>query len=121
MPRGSLALGRVENEYRGTKFVLEELDAATYDKLLKLSTTTVENKITGEDEERIDESQLQRLMLDSALIQPKGIKLTQLGTRLLRQLERDCRDLHFGFEPDTSTKPKASGEEDDESPNEVES
>lgn len=121
MPRvNAMGLARIERTYRGTKFVLEEADTATYDDCVQNATTTTANLITGEDEEKIDENLVLRLLLRKCLLQPK-LDFTKVGARLMRQLERDIRELHFGLEP---TEPTAKNDDDDDgdddSPNEPE-
>ena len=110
-----LGLTEVERTYRGQKFVIRECDTDTYDKCLKQGTDTVNNPMTGEDEERTDETRVLRLLLLKSIVSPKIDSVGQLGTRLTRQLERDVRDLHFGVEPLDKSK---ADEEDDDTPNE---
>jgi len=113
---------RVEKVYRGTTFVMEEADVATYDKCLKKATKQVQDPVTGQDTDDVDENLLLRLLLRECMIEPKITDLTTLGVRLMRQLERDIRDLHFSVEP--TTKPEKGDKskkddtpEDDDSPN----
>lgn len=116
----TLKPARLERVYRGTKFVFVEVDTETYDDCLKKATNQVMNPITGRDEDETDENLTLRLLLRASVVQPKITDWTSLGTRLMRQLERDVRELHFGIEPN-ELKPgeKAAEEpEDDDTPNE---
>lgn len=111
---------RVERTYRGTKFVFQEADVATYDKCLKKATSTREDPVTGQDVEDVDENLLLRLLMKECLVEPKTVDFTALGIRLMRQLERDVRGLHFDIEPTTdggAKKAKKDADEDDGSPN----
>jgi hypothetical protein len=111
-----LGLAEVTRTYRGQKFLIRECDTDTYDKCLKQGTDTVSNPLTGEDEERVDETRVLRLLLLKSIVSPPIESLGQLGARLTRQLERDVRDLHFGMEP--LDKKESKDDEDDDSPNE---
>jgi hypothetical protein len=111
----TLKPARAERTYRGTKFVFVEVDVETYDACVKSATRQVENPITGRDDDVVDENLALRLLMRKSIIQPK-ITDWNLGTRLIRQLERDVRDLHFGVEPG-DTKPGDEPYEDDDSPN----
>lgn len=108
--------------YRGTTFVFEEADVATYDKCLKKATKTTTDVITGEDKDEVDENMLLRLLMRETLREPKIADFSGIGVRLMRQLERDVRDLHFNVEPATSKDKTKKGDEpsdetDDDSPN----
>jgi hypothetical protein len=108
----------MERTYRGQKFVMVEVDTETYDDCLKKGTDTVQNVMTGEDEERIDENRVLRLLMMKCIQSPKINSIGELGARLTRQLERDVRELHFGLEPMTGTDSKKQDDaEDDDSPN----
>lgn len=111
----------VTKVYRGTTFVFEEADVATYDKCLKKATQTTTDPITGEDREEVNENMMLRLLLRECLREPKISDFSGIGIRLMRQLERDIRDLHFNAEPTTKSKGKKDeetvAEEDDDSPN----
>jgi hypothetical protein len=114
---------RIERNYRGTTFILQEADVATYDKCLKKATKQVEDPVTGQDTEEVDENLLLRLLLRECMIEPKVSDFTSIGVRLMRQLERDVRDLHFNIEPATKSQKSKKDEkdvaaEDDGSPNE---
>jgi len=111
-----------EVHYRGTLFKLVEQDTATYDECLQAATT--EDWETGVKVENIDEQMLIRLLLQKALVEPKltMAEIHKLGVRLSRQLERDCRTLHLGVEPEDDgkkkrgrkAKPEPEPEEDEE-------
>ena len=117
----SLKPAKLERVYRGTKFVFVEVDTETYDECIKSATNTVLNPVTGRDEDETDENLALRLLMRKSCVQPKISDWSSLGTRLMRQLERDVRELHFGLEPNEQ-KPgdKVDDEEpeDDGSPNE---
>lgn len=113
----------VTRTYRGTTFVFEEADVATYDKCLKKATTVETDPVTGQDVDRVDENMVLRLLMRECIREPKITDFSGIGVRLMRQLERDVRDLHFSAEPTTkkSAKSKDGAEdEDDGSPNEDE-
>jgi len=116
----ALQPARMERVYRGTKFVFVEVDTETYDSCLKKATNQVLNPVTGRDEEETDENLALRLMMRECITQPKITDWNALGTRLMRQLERDVRELHFGIEPTGDSSKKTDDEEpqDDGSPNE---
>jgi len=122
MPARALKPAVLERTYRGTKFVLEEVDTDTYDEIIKKATSQVENPITGRDEDETDENLALRLLMRECVKQPKITDWQGLGTRLTRQLERDVKELHFGLEPtdkkdDKRKKAFADAGEDDDSPN----
>jgi hypothetical protein len=115
---------RIERTYRGTKFVMVEADVATYDRSLKKATKQTTDAATGEEAEEIDENLLLRLLLRECLQEPKISDFAGIGLRLMRQLERDIRELHFGLEPPTeekrsSRKKAEEPAEDDDSPNDA--
>lgn len=110
----------MERTYRGQKFLLVECDTDTYDDCLKKGTDIVQNTMTGEDEERVDENRVLRLLMMKSIQSPKIESIGSLGARLTRQLERDVRELHFGVEPTMSALNKDDDGEDDGSPNEGE-
>jgi hypothetical protein len=119
MPARGLKPARFTRWYRDTEFEFIEVDTDTYDECLKKATNTVEDPITGRDTEEVDENLALRLLLRKSLIKPK-ITDWNLGTRLMRQLERDVRELHFGTEPQDKDKQKKQVENedgDDGSPN----
>jgi hypothetical protein len=105
--------------YRGAKFVFEEVPVGEYDECVEQATSKVFNAITGGDEDRVDENLVLRLLIRKSLKQPKISDSQVLGTRLMRQLERDVREVHFGLEPDAAKKDDKKDDEDDESPNVV--
>ena len=109
---------RLERVYRDTLYVLEEVDAETYDDIVNNSKVEYEDPVTGEPQERIDEPTVIKLLLKESLIEPENVNTKKLGQRLKRALERDVRELHFGVEPQTgSAAGKKADEEEDEDPN----
>jgi len=117
MPARGLKPATTITEYRGTTFELVEVDVETYDRCLKKATNTVEDPMTGQDREEVDENLALRFLLQESLKRPTITEWKTVPTRLMRQLERDVRELHFGAEP----KAKKDDDEksgDDGSPNE---
>ncbi len=80
---------------RGQEFVLRELSISDYDKLVAQCTSIKVNS-EGEEEEVTDNRLLIRLLIDKSMVQPKTLPSS---TRLVRALEREVQDLHFGLEP----------------------
>ena len=114
MPARGLTPAKITREYRGTTFELVEVDTETYDRCLKKATNTVPDPMTGQDRDEVDENLALRLLLRESLVKPKITDWKTVGTRLMRQLERDVRELHFGEEPQVE---KDDDEGDDDSPN----
>lgn len=106
----------VEKNYRGTKFILREVDVATYDDCLKKATVKKADPISGEDVDDVDENLFLRLLLSESLQEPKLSDFRTLGTRLMRQLERDVRALHFEAEVETQIEAKEKKAKKDEIP-----
>lgn len=115
MPARGLTPARKVSTYREVEFELVEVDTETYDRCLKKATNTVQDPITGQDREEVDENLALRLLLRESLVKPKITDWKTVGTRLMRQLERDVRELHFGEEPKIEKDDDESG--DDDSPN----
>lgn len=80
---------------RGVEYHIRELSIQEYDRLVTNATATKVNG-AGEEVEDVDENLLLRLMVEKSLVSPKVVPES---TRLVRALEREVRDLHFGFEP----------------------
>lgn len=115
----SAKFGRIENVYRDTLFVLEEVDAETYDDIVDKAKIEYEDPVTGETQDRIDEQTVIKLLLKESLVEPEGFNLKKCGQRLKRQLERDVRELHFGVEPKTGSAAGKRADEDDDDPNQA--
>lgn len=101
--------------YRGTKFVFREVDTETFDDCMKKATSTT-FKDDGSEEEMIDQKILVRLLMERSIVQPKWTlaDFGKQGMRLISQLERDVRELHFAPEPkDDPKKPTKDEPEDD--------
>jgi hypothetical protein len=99
-----------------------EITAEEYDECVE-KATTVSFDAEGEEKKEVDQQLLFRLMAVRSLTEPSlsMADLMKVGSRLVRQLERDVRDLHFEVEPLTpSKKPRAKkgDEKEEESPNE---
>jgi len=74
---------------RGVKWVMRELDATTYEELIK--------KATGEDH-LVDQSLMFRLMLDKSVVEPPGMTPKEIYSKpysVVRKLEQIVNDLHF--------------------------
>ena len=73
---------------RGTKYVLKELDAQTYEDCIKKSTG---------DDGMVDQSLMIRLMLDKALVEPDmDVKeIFRKPYSVVRKLEQIVNDIHF--------------------------
>jgi hypothetical protein len=100
--------------YRGTEYLLREVDTDTFDECVKKATSTT-FRDDGSEDELIDQKILVRLLLERSLVKPK-MSLSDFGKqgmRLISQLERDVRELHFGVEPEEAAKASAA-EDDDE-------
>lgn len=117
MPARGLKPVSLTRTYRGTTFELVEVDTATYDRCLKKATNKVEDPMTGQDREEVDENLALRLLLRESLVKPSISDWNTVGTRLMRQLERDVRELHFGLEPDEKKNNDDDAAGDDGSPN----
>lgn len=108
-----------EATYRGVTYKMKEIDAETYDELLKQATNT-KFDADGNETEAVDEPLLFRLMLQASLVAPavSSLDLQKMGFRLVRQLERDCQRLHFAIEPETDKRGRSKGKaEEEETPN----
>jgi hypothetical protein len=118
MPGRTLKPATLDRVYRGQKFHFVEVDIDEYDEIIRKATNKVESPITGRDEDVTDEALAVRMLLRKSLVSPV-IKDWNLGTRLIRQLERDVRELHFGTEPAETTGKAAdeSTDVEDEAPN----
>lgn len=94
---------------RGVPYELHEMDITDYDKLVTLCTAT--KMVDGTETEEINEGLLIRMMIERVLVTPPWAKVHK-SVRIIRALEREVRDLHFGLEP--IERPKKEGEEDDD-------
>lgn len=112
MPPLSQRFAEKRAVYRDTEFVLREIDAETFDSCMKKATTTT-FKDDGSEEETVDQRILVRSMLIESLIKPKWTPadINKQGFRLVSQLERDVRELHFDNEPQTKTPPAESDDD----------
>lgn len=122
MSAGELKFERLERDYRGRHFVLEEVNTEQYDEIIDSATTTREDPLTGQDVEVVDNNLVVKMLLRESLIEPTWAELTgkgkKLPQRLRRQLELDVRTLHFGEEPEKKeSKLKKDEDEENDSPN----
>jgi|WetSurSiteA1Bulk_404760.scaffolds.fasta_scaffold31100_2 hypothetical protein len=115
MPPVNQRFAEKRASYRGTKFVLREVDAETFDDCVKKATSTSFRE-DGSEEEMIDQKVLVRLLLERSIIQPKWTvsDFNKQGMRLISQLERDVRELHFSVEPEDKAKDGAKDEPEDD-------
>jgi hypothetical protein len=121
MPTVGLDPAKTEMTYRGQTFKLQEVEISVYDEALTKATTRTFDA-DGQTQEAVDQPLLIRLLLLESLTEPRVTSedLSHMGTRLVRQLERDVRDLHFDVEPETpeaKRKRAAKAAEDDDPPN----
>ena len=104
--------------FRDMDFKITELPIGEYDDIVKKATRkqTVEDPDTGAKQEvEILDQQLQsRLMLTACIVEPKGVKVNELGTRLVVALNRVVNRLHYGDEPDALRPTKKDGDDDEE-------
>jgi len=75
---------------RGVEYRLRELSSEEYDKLYKQS----------EINDDLDAQLLLKLMLAKSLVEPAltGDQIAKLPFRVVRELSRECNELHFGDE-----------------------
>lgn len=103
--------------FRGEVYKVTELPIGEYDEIVKKATRkqTVEDPDTGAKQEiEVLDQQLQsRLMLMACIVEPKGVKVTELGTRLVVALNRIVNRLHYGDEPDELRPVKKDGDDDE--------
>lgn len=98
---------------RGTTFRLRELSIGDYDDLVKKATTSKANPLTGEDEERVDNSLLLKLMVMKACVEPRLTPevMAALPMRVTLKLNQTVNRMHYGDEPASEKK---EGEEEPE-------
>ena len=83
---------------RKKKYVLKELSASQYQKCLKLAR---------EDEEDPDEA-LFKLMLDKAIVEPKGVSVEKIYNgpfTVVQRLNEILREIHFTPAVDEAEEP----------------
>ena len=92
---------------RGATFKLRELSIGDYDDLVKKSTTTVRNDLTGESRDDIDNTLLLKLMVLKSSVDPKLTPemLAGLPMRVVLKLNQTVNRMHYGDEPETEKKP----------------
>lgn len=94
---------------RGVQYELLEMDITVYDKLVTLCTAT--KMVDGIETEEINEGILIRMMIEKVLVTPLWAKVHK-SVRIIRALEREVRDLHFGLEP--IERPKDDDDDNDD-------
>lgn len=102
---------------RGATFRLRELSIGDYDELVRKSTTSKLNAVTGETDETIDNSLLLKLMVIKCSVDPKlnAESLSALPMRAVLKLNQTVNRMHYGDEPEPVKKP---GEENGTAPEE---
>lgn len=104
--------------FRGEEYKITELPIGEYDEIVKKATRkqTVEDPDTGakQEVELLDQNLQSRLMLEACIVEPKGAKVKELGTRLVVALNRVVNRLHYGDEPDALRPVKKDGDDDEE-------
>lgn len=97
---------------RGTTFKLRELSIGDYDELVKKATSKVQNPITGEEVETIDNSLLLKLMVLKCSFDPKLTpeSLAGLPMRVVLKLNQTVNRMHYGDEPAEEKKAVEEGE-----------
>ena len=90
-------------KFRGELYHLSELPIGEYDEIARKATTT-KTRVDGSDYEELDNQIQARLMLKAALVSPRNLDITSLGTRLTIALNRVVNELHYGDEVDELRK-----------------
>jgi hypothetical protein len=97
---------------RGATFRLRELSIGEYDELVRKSTTKVQNPVTGEEVETIDNALLLKLMVLKCSVDPKltAETLAGLPMRVVLKLNQTVNRMHYGDEPESEKAPDAEEE-----------
>jgi hypothetical protein len=97
---------------RGVSYHLRELSIGDYDELVKKATSKVQNPITGEEVETIDNSLLLKLMVLKCSFDPKLTpeSLAGLPMRVVLKLNQTVNRMHYGDEPAEEKKAVEEGE-----------
>jgi hypothetical protein len=97
---------------RGTTFKLRELSIGDYDELVKKATSKVQNPLSGEEVETIDNSLLLKLMVLKCSFDPKLTpeSLAGLPMRVVLKLNQTVNRMHYGDEPAEEKKAVEEGE-----------
>lgn len=109
-------------QYRGVKYTLKEVPIGKYDDLQRQATTE-EEAPDGTMTEKFDGNLRDRLLLSASIIEPAGVNLSKLGSRIVANLTRIVSELHYFEEPDElkpENQKKGSDNSDDESKGEPE-
>jgi hypothetical protein len=99
-------------KFRGTTYHLTELPIGKYDDISKNASTKRE-RVDGTEYEELDNQLQARLMLKECLVEPRGVKIADLGTRLTIALNRVVNELHYGEEEDQLRKEGAEADAED--------
>jgi len=97
---------------RGVTYHLRELSIGDYDELVKKATSKVQNPLTGEEVETIDNSLLLKLMVLRCSFDPKLTpeSLAGLPMRVVLKLNQTVNRMHYGDEPAEEKKAVEEGE-----------
>jgi hypothetical protein len=92
-------------KFRGVTYTLRELSISEFDSIAEKATKKVKvDDGTGSGDtvevDRLDGSLQSRLMLAKCLIEPKGIAIADIPTRVYGALNRIVNSMHFGDELD---------------------
>jgi len=97
---------------RGVTYRLRELSIGDYDELVKKSTRSEMNPLTGQNEETTDNALLLKLMVMKCSVEPKitAETLANLPMRVVLKLNQTVNRMHYGDEP-VAAAPDAPVEE----------
>ena len=98
---------------RGETYRLRELSIGEYDELVIKATTTRPSPITGEEEERLDNALLLKLMVLKCLVEPKltAEGLASRPMRVVLKLNQTVNRMHYGDEPEEKKAETSEPEE----------
>lgn len=105
---GGLAWKKVK--FRGVTYKLVELEISDHNKIEDLSKEKV-NDADGNETDVINSRTQNRLMMEKSIVEPKGVSISKMGTRLYGNLLQVMRELHYFPEVDEfRKKPETDGE-----------
>jgi len=92
-------------KFRGVTYTLRELSISEFDAIAEKATKKIKvDDGTGSGDQveidRLDGSAQSRLMLAKCLIEPKGLAIVDIPTRVYGALNRMVNSMHFGDELD---------------------
>jgi hypothetical protein len=96
-----------EVNVRGVPYRLRELSIGEYDELVRKATTKVQNPMTGQEEETIDNSLLLKFMVLKCSVDPRltAESLSGLPMRVVLKLNQTVNRMHYGDEPEKKAEP----------------